>query len=91
MAGIRNRDSGGPEHLYEESDRGRNFKLRPRRSLAPVGMKGKGQGYEAETREVLSTLGSAYCSLKRLGVHHKQNRECLLLTTETRQAPLTKC
>ena len=55
MRGIRNRDSGGPEQLYEESDRWRDFKLRPRRSLALVGREGKGQGYEAETQEVLST------------------------------------
>ena len=104
MAGILNRDSGGPEHLYEESERGREFKLRPR---ALVGREGKGKGFETETQEVLSAIGSAYCSLKtlgsntnkigsayyslqRLGKHHKPNKECLLLT-ETRQAPLTKC
>ena len=49
MTGILNR--------YEESDRGRDFKLRPRRSLAPVGREGKGQGYEAETQEVQKEAG----------------------------------
>ena len=65
------------------------MKQRPRRSRSPIGREGKGQGFETETQEVLSLIGSAYCSLKRLGKHHKQNRECLLLTTESRQAPLT--
>ena len=44
--------------------------------------KGKGQGYETETQEVMSAIGSAYFSLKRLDKHHKQNRECLLLTIQ---------
>ena len=45
----------GTEHLYEESDRGRDFKQRPRRSLAPIRSEGKRQGFETETQEVLST------------------------------------
>ena len=39
----------------------------------------------------MSSIGSAYCILlKRLGKNHKlkQNREYLLLTTESRQAHL---
>ena len=47
----------------------------------------KGRKKEKETQEVLSAIGNAYCSLKRQGKNHKQNRECLLLTTETKQAP----
>ena len=40
-----------PEHLYEESERGRDFKQRPR----SIGREKKGQEYEAETQEVKST------------------------------------
>ena len=57
--------------------------------MLPIGREGKRKGFETETHEVLSAIGSTYCSLKTLDKHHKQNRECLLLTTETRQAPLT--
>ena len=38
---------------------------------------GKRQGFEKEIQEVLSAIGSAYCSLKRLGKHHKK---CLRIT-----------
>ena len=31
-----------------------DLKQRPRRSRAPIGREGKGQGYEAETHKVLS-------------------------------------
>ena len=30
-------NSGCPEHIYEERERGRDLKLRPRMSLAPEG------------------------------------------------------
>ena len=46
-AWVLNRDSGGPENLYEESDRGRDFKQRPRKFWAPI-TEGKGKGYETE-------------------------------------------
>ena len=51
-------------------------------------MEGKGKVFEKETQEVLSSIGSVYCLLKRLGKNHKlkQNGEYLLLTTESRQA-----
>ena len=58
--------------------------------MLTIGREGKWQGFETETQEVLKATESAYSSLKRLGKHHKQNRECLLLTTEIRQAPLNK-
>ena len=44
--------------------------------------------FSKETQEVLSSIGSAYCLLKRLGKNLKQNTECSLLTTETH---LTQC
>ena len=46
-------DSGGPEHLYEESERGRDLKQKPSRSLAPIAREGKGKGFETENQEVL--------------------------------------
>ena len=41
---------------------------------------GKGKVFKKEIQEVLSSIESAYCLLKRLGKNHKQNREYLLLT-----------
>ena len=43
-AQIQNRGTRGPEHLYEKSERGRDFKQRPRRSFAAIGREGKGNG-----------------------------------------------
>ena len=43
------------------------MKQRPRRFLESTGRERKGKGFETEIQEVLSAIGSAYCSLKRLG------------------------
>ena len=44
--------------------------------MLTIGREGKRQEFETVTHEeVLKAIGSAYCSLKRLGKHHKQNAD----------------
>ena len=50
---------------------------------------GKRQGFETETQEVLSSIGSAYCLLKRLGKNHKESDRVRDYKTETQEVLIT--
>ena len=40
--------------------------------MLTIGREGKWQGFETDTQEVLSAIGSAYCSQTTLGKHHNK-------------------